>query len=87
MEKTPKENRGFYAGVKNSFILVLPVSAVLYVFVNSESDRMRTTLIILSLFIAIELFSNTNQKRGKEYAIFFCRDFLAGVSFSLSRFG
>ncbi|WP_211656268.1 MULTISPECIES: hypothetical protein [Planococcus] len=66
MEKTPKEKRGFYAGVKNSFILVLPVSAVLYVFVNSESDRMRTTLIILSLFIAIELFSNTNQKRGKE---------------------
>lgn len=81
MEKKQKANREFRVGVKESFLLELPVLAMIYLLVNLESNRTRTTLLILSLFIAIELLPRIKQKRNKEYTIPFLSGFLGGSFF------
>lgn len=81
MEKKQKTNREFHVGVKNSFLLGLPALALIYLLVNLESNRTRTTLLILSLFIVIELIPRMKPKRNKEYILPFLSGFLGGSVF------
>lgn len=81
MEKIQKKKREFYLGVKNSFLLGLPVLGIIYILAKLESNRTRTTLIILSIFIALELILIIKQKRTKEYTIPFLSGFVGGIIF------
>lgn len=81
MEKTKKENRDFGLGIKNAFLFGFSVLALVYILANLYSQRTRTTLIILFLFVALELLPIVKRKKIKTLTNQFLIGFFGGMFF------
>ncbi|MGB6407498.1 MAG: hypothetical protein WBF39_08475 [Planococcus donghaensis] len=81
MKKINRRNRELCKGVGTSFLLGTPALAVIFVIINSYSNRTRTTLILLSAFAIMELIPILKKKRKKEHTIQLLLGFSGGVLF------
>lgn len=79
MEKSHKRYKEFCSGIKTSFLFELPSLIVIYTILNSHSNRVITTLVILSAFTIIESIPIIKQKEKKGYTSPFLSGFFGGI--------